>query len=60
MSYRTASKFRKIRQVTTNNSTGDSFAITVPRDIAQNFSGTFFSISTTPNSIIFTSGGKLQ
>ena len=52
-----APKFKyKIRQVTFGNKTGESFAITVPRNIAENFSNITFNMYMTPTSIIFESG----
>jgi hypothetical protein len=58
MAYRTASKFYHIRQTTTNNATGDSFALTVPKSIASTFFGINFSVQVSGNSIIYTSGCK--
>ena len=46
----------KIRKTTTNNKTGDSFGITVPKDVAQDFSGVNFSIAYSEKCIIFISG----
>lgn len=60
MAYRTANKFYHIRQTTTNNSTGDSFALTVPHAIASQFSDVLFSIQISGNSIIYTSGCKIN
>jgi hypothetical protein len=60
MTYRTAGKLHKIRQTTTGNLTGDNFAITVPREIATKFTNVFFTTTVTKDSIIFTSGCKLE
>jgi hypothetical protein len=60
MTYRTANKFYKIRQTTTNNSTGDSFALTVPREIASKFGDINFSIHVSGTSIIYSSGCRLN
>ena len=52
------SRLRKIRCVTKNNSTGDSFAINVPRELALHFTDTKFTCAISGNSIIFESGCK--
>ena len=59
MSFRGPAITYIIRKTTTNNATGDSFAITIPRFIAEQFSGCHFTMVISGNSIIFTSGCKL-
>jgi len=49
----------KIRRTTKGNKTGDSFALTVPRVIANKFDGVQFFLTITNNSIIFESGCAL-
>ena len=39
MAYRGPALQHKIRKTTTNNKTGDNYAITIPRMIAENFQG---------------------
>ena len=56
--YRTAARFVKIRKTTTNNSTGDSHALTVPKVIAEKFEAVFFSVKIVDNNIVFESGCK--
>ena len=46
----------KIRQLTTNNQTGDAFGITVPAKIAIQFSNIKFQLMISGNSLIYTSG----
>ena len=58
MAYRTAGKLHKIRQTTVGNLTGDSFAITVPKEIASQFKDVSFTTMVSGNSIVFTSGCK--
>lgn len=50
----------QIRKTTTNNKTGDNFAITIPRFVAEQFSGFYFKLTISGDSIIFTSGCKLN
>jgi hypothetical protein len=59
MAYRTANKLLKIRKTTTNNSTGDNFALTVPRAIAQQYENTMFSVAASGAAIVFTSGARI-
>ena len=49
-------QFLKLRKLTSNNRTGDVMGFTVPQQIADKFSGCFFNVSMTSNTIIFTSG----
>ena len=44
MSYRGPALNYKIRKTTTKNETGDNYAITVPRVIAQKFDNVFFHV----------------
>lgn len=60
MSYRGSALQYKIKKVVTNNKTGDSYAITIPRIIAQRFEGFLFRLAVSGNSIIFESGCKLS
>lgn len=46
----------KIRQLTTNNATGDSFGITVPAKIAVTFTGVLFQLQVLEDRIVFVSG----
>jgi len=46
----------KIRKVTCGNKSGDSYAITIPRIIAQDFTGVSFFLTVTDTSIILESG----
>jgi hypothetical protein len=59
MAYRGAALVYRIRKTTINNKTGDNYAITIPRYIAEQFRGWYFTISVSGNSIIFTSGCKI-
>lgn len=49
-------QFLKLRKLTSNNRTGDVLGFTVPQQIAEKFSGCYFQVQTTSNTIIFTSG----
>lgn len=60
MSYRGPALQYKIRKTTVNNKTGDSFAITLPRILAQQFGDIYFSVTVSGNSLTFTSGCKLK
>jgi len=60
MAYRGPAYFYQIRRTTINNKTGDSFAITIPRIIADQFSGCYFKLTIEPNRIIFESGCKRE
>ena len=46
----------KIRKTNSNNATGDSFALTVPREIAEKFIGINFILSFTGSVLIYQSG----
>jgi len=48
----------KIRKVTTNNKTGDSYAITIPKKMAYVFHNTYFNIIPSGNNIILESGAR--
>lgn len=50
----------KIRKGTINNRTGDSYVITVPRIIAEQFSGCFLRICVNNNVITMQSGCKIM
>ena len=58
--YRGPSFRYKIRKVTTNNKTGDSFAITVPRSIAILFQNVEFNVFIAGSNIILGSGCRLS
>ena len=60
MSYRGPGLNYKIRKTTTNNKTGDSYAITIPRVIAAKFEEVLFRLCVSGNSISFTSGCKIS
>ena len=60
MSLRGPARQYKIRKTTVNNETGDNFSITIPRIIAQQFSGCVFSMEIHQDRIIFTSGTKVM
>lgn len=49
-------EFLKLRKLTSNNRTGDVLGFTVPKQVADKFSGCFFKVKATSNSIIFSSG----
>lgn len=53
--YRCRSAY-KIRQVTKGNKTGDSFAITIPKRIAEEMKETFFSVEVKDDNILLQSG----
>ena len=48
-----------IRQITHGNKTGEAYAITVPRIIAQQFVGVNLKLYLSDNMIIFSSGCRL-
>ena len=60
MSYRGSALQYKIRKTTVNNKTGDSYAITIPRVIAQKFEECLFKMCVSGNSITFESGCKMN
>lgn len=59
MSYRGPALSYKIRKTTINNKTGDNYAITIPRVIAQKFEEVLFKLYVSGNTLIFESGCKL-
>lgn len=59
ISYRGPALNYRIRKVVTNNKTGDSYAITIPRIIAQEFEEVFFKLCISGTNIIFESGCKM-
>ena len=46
----------KIRKTVSSNKTGDSFGITIPRAIAMQHSGTYFSAETVDGGLLLKSG----
>jgi len=58
MTFRGPAIQHKIRKGTTNNQTGDSFVVTIPRIIAEKFENCLIRIYTSGNSIILESGCK--
>ena len=50
----------KIRQLTTNNKTGDAFGITVPSNIATSFIGVLFKLEVQQDRLVFISGALQQ
>ena len=60
MAYRGPALQHKLRKGTTGNDTGDSHVITIPRFIANQFSGCLLRLSISGNSIIMESGCKLN
>ena len=48
--------YNRIRVLVSNNKTGDSFGITIPRGIAMQYSGVYFSAVPTNNGISLMSG----
>ena len=59
MSYRGPGLSYKIRKTTINNKTGDNYAITIPRIIAQKFEEVLFRLVVSGDTIFFESGCKL-
>ena len=49
-------QFLKLRKLTSNNRTGDVVGFTVPQQIAEKFSGCYFKVQMTSNTITFISG----
>ena len=50
-------RFRyKVRKTTINNSTGDSYALTVPEVVAKEFEGVHLYLVTTSDGIVYRSG----
>lgn len=60
MPYRGSALTYKIRKTTTKNLTGDSFAITIPRIVAQQFENIFFRLSISGDNLLLTSGCKIS
>ena len=58
--YRGPSYRYKIKKVTTNNKTGDSFAITVPKVVADMFVGVEFNFFIAGNNMVFSSGCRIE
>lgn len=58
MSYRGPNFIYRIRKTTVNNKTGDNFSITIPRIIAEQFSGCHFRLTFQNHQITFESGCK--
>ncbi|MEK6884058.1 MAG: hypothetical protein AABY22_30800 [Nanoarchaeota archaeon] len=58
--YRGPSYRYKIKKVTTNNKTGDSFAITVPKVVAEMFINVEFNLFIAGRSMVFASGCKME
>ena len=50
----------RIRKTTSSNKTGDNYAITVPRVIADKFKDTCFYMYVTPTGINFESGCSIK
>ena len=59
MTFRGPALQHKIRKGTTNNQTGDSFVVTIPKIIAEKFENCLIRIYTSGNSIILESGCKI-
>jgi hypothetical protein len=60
IAYRGPALNYQIRKTTTNNKTGDSYAITIPRIVAKQFEECFFRMCVSGTNIIFESGCKLS
>jgi len=52
-------KHYKVRQLTTNNSTGNAFGITIPAYIAIKNINIYFTIKQSGSSILLESGAKI-
>ncbi len=59
MSFRGPSLQHSIRKGTINNKTGDTFVITVPKIIAEQFQSVLLRVYVSGNSIILESGCKI-
>ncbi len=59
MTFRGPALQHSVRKGTTNNSTGDTFVITIPKVFAKQFQNISLRIYTSGNSIIMESGCKL-
>jgi len=60
MVFRGPSLQHRIRKGTTNNITGDTFVITIPQIIAEQFQDILLRIYTSGNAIILESGCKMN
>ena len=59
MSFRGPALTYKIRRTTINNRTGDNYAITIPRVIAEKFLNLNFLLEVSGDAIMFKSGCKV-
>ena len=50
----------KIRLLTKNNRTGDTYGISIPKSIAENFKNCYFRIELKDNSILLISGTHIK
>ena len=57
--YRGPSFRYKIKKTTTNNKTGDSYGITVPKVVADMFGNVEFNLFVAGSSMVFASGCKM-
>jgi hypothetical protein len=53
-----SAKSHKLRKLTSNNRTGDSYGITIPKHISKEFIGVYFTPHKANNAIILMSGAK--
>lgn len=60
MAYRGPSKQRSIRKVVTSNTSGDAYAISIPKPIAEQFSNVKFKILIYGTSLILQSGADIR
>ena len=60
MTYRGPALQHSIRKGTINNATGDTYVITIPKVISEQFQGILLRIYTSGNSIILESGCKMS
>lgn len=58
--YRGPSYRYKIKKIVSNNKTGDSYAINVPKVIAEMFSGVEFNFFIAGSTMVFSSGCKIE
>ncbi len=58
--YRGPALQQRIRKIVTNNRTGDVYGITIPRVIAEQFSGCLLRIYVSGNEINLESGCKIE
>lgn len=54
------SRLHKIRKLVTNNKTGDAYGITIPQEIALQFSGCKLNLYISGNCLIMESGNNLE